>query len=145
MAFQKRWQKTTRLSAHTSRQAFWAHVLQLPPKRLPKPNHGSTKQTCPQTWITAVGSDLTHVNDLRFQLRSHPALPPRLLVFRVPSSRVRSIILGGCPSLALQTHTSQGRAGQAPPAQPANRSDALTPRVQRQACTAQAIRPCSPA
>ena len=61
MAFQKRWQKTARPSAHTSCQALWAYVLQLPPnlhrrERLPKPNQSSA---CPQARIAAVGSDLT--------------------------------------------------------------------------------------
>ena len=57
-----------------------------------------------------------------------------------------------CPAqAALQALASQSslaetgphRSG-SPPAQPANRSDALTPRVQRPACTAQPYGPVRP-
>ena len=59
-----------------------------------------------------------HVNDLRFQLRSHPALPPpggksetRVSAFRCPLPKP-PCRPWPC-SLALQSHTSQDRTGQA--------------------------------
>ena len=124
-------QKTARPSAHTSCQALWAYVLQLPPNLHP----GTTAQAKPELGLPSSKdrSSRAHVNDLRFQLRSHPALPPcprRSVANQRPGCPVPECILlrswvdpFSCPlpkppcrpwprSLALQSHISQDRTDQ---------------------------------